>query len=465
MGVAVNMVTNGTLVDADVARRARACGMTNVGVSLDGTEALHDALRGVGVWARATRGIGCLRDAGVPVAVMTTLNRLNMPMMGQIRQMAMDLGASLWRLQLGKPMGAMRDRDDLVLRPRDIATLIPTLARMKREGGIALAVGDSIGYYGPHDRVLRGWGWRGRRERWQGCQAGLQAIGIESDGGIKGCLSLQARCGDEDPFREGSVRDASLAELWARKGMFAYNREFTVDQLTGRCRSCDKAGDCRGGARCVAAAATGGVGEDPYCWLAVAPPDARPGGRAMMAAGVAAAMVVGSAGCIDPEPVDQADITDDPGSGVVDVRDRDLIGVPDSDIHYWDPGPVSDPGIDIDVPSDAGDADLDVLPSDPGPGDAIDCTNVCCLCEYGIIPDEIAAACCGVDAHVSDPGPSDEGLSDPGPGGDAMECADVCCMCDYGVIPEDVYQECCVEACKDVCCECDYGTPPPPQCC
>jgi len=264
-GVKVNMVTNGFAMTPDLARRAVAAGMCNVGVSVDGPREVHEAIRGPGTFDRTARGIRHLVDAGMSVGIMTTINRLNAGLLPEMKRLATDLGARTWRLQLGKPMGAMNGRDDLVIQPRDVLAIVPELARLKAEGGIVVNVGDSIGYYGPHDRTLRGWGWRGRHEAWRGCQAGMHAIGIESDGGVKGCLSLQAKVGDVDPFREGSLREASLAELWFRPGAFAYNREFDPASLTGGCRRCDRASECRGGARCVASAATGGLGEDPYC--------------------------------------------------------------------------------------------------------------------------------------------------------------------------------------------------------
>jgi MoaA/NifB/PqqE/SkfB family radical SAM enzyme len=511
-GIPVNMVTNGTLVDAAMARRIAAAGLANVGVSIDGPPDLHDEIRGAGTYARTAGGIRRLREAGVPVAVMTTVNRRNLPLLAAVRDDAIRLGASIWRLQLGKPMGAMHGRDDLVLAPRDVLDLVPRLAAFKRAGGIAVHVGDSIGYFGPHDRVLRGRGWRGRRESWQGCQAGMNAIGIESDGGVKGCLSMQARFGDADPFREGSVRERSLAAIWFDPAAFAYNRAFSPADLTGACRACDKAGVCRGGARCVAAAATGALGEDPYCWTRWAGPEpsfAR--GLAQGAATAAAALMLSVAGCSGEDDAGAPDVPAD--TIVPDVcegcgRDVPFADVPQVDLPWADPGPADpgapadvaqDPGVPSDaidcaqvccqceygiipdevwqaccVPSDAGandpgpakDPGADAVPADPGlPSDAIDCADVCCECDYGILPQAVWEACCvPPDAGANDPGPA----TDPGPAdatADAYDCADVCCACEYGVLPEGVYEECCVKACENVCCECDYGTPPPPQCC
>lgn len=481
-GIAVNMVTNGTLVDSRTARRIAASGMANVGVSIDGPPDLHDEIRGSGAYERTARGIRQLRDAGVPVAVMTTVNCRNLPLLREVRDDAVRLGASIWRLQLGKAMGAMHGRDDLVLAPRDVLELVPRLAAFKREGGIAVHVGDSIGYFGPHDRVLRGRGWRGRRESWQGCQAGMNAIGIESDGGVKGCLSLQARIGDVDPFREGTVRERSLAAIWFDPTTFGYNRAFSPSDLTGACRSCDKAGVCRGGARCVAAAATGALGEDPYCWYRWAGPE-RSAGRSVLqgAATAAAALMLSMAACSGDDGGSAADV---PGETVVAdacddcARDVPFADVPAVDTGTADPGDVADPGPSDVGTDDSGFADPgpavdpgpEAAPFDPGPSDAIDCTQVCCECDYGVLPAEVWQACCvAADAGNRDPGPADPGPGVDSGGADALldayDCAQVCCDCEYGVLPEGVYEECCVKACENVCCECEYGAPPPPQCC
>jgi len=106
------------------------------------------------------------------------------------------------------------------------------------------------------------------------------------------------------------------------------------------------------------------------------------------------------------------------------------------------------------------------VPADVKP-DAIDCSTVCCTCEYGIIPEDVYKECCTVQPDVVEPTPdvtSDVPVADQGPDTPPISCANVCCLCDYGIIPEDVWKECC-DPCKDVCCDCDYGEPPPPQCC
>lgn len=387
-GLKVNMVTNGAYRDEaaarEIARRARDAGMCNVGVSLDGTEAIHDALRGAGTFARTIAAIGTFREAGLPVGVLTTVNQRNLRILPEVRQAAIDAGATLWRLQLAKPMGTMDEHRDIIIRPEQLLFLIPLLARLKKQGGIHLAVGDSIGYYGPHDDVLRGRGWRGRKECWQGCQAGMQAIGIEADGGVKGCLSLQAKWGDRDPFVEGNVRERSLAELWYDPRSFAWNRRFTEDMLTGVCAGCPQGGKCHGGARCVSSAVLGSLTEDPYCYLRV-DRERRAAQPSMLgqAAAAAAAIVLslGAAPACGGRGGGGGD--DDAGMDASTGRDGGTDAGVDSSV-----GP--DYGVFPDAGTDAG-PDASVGPEygvfpDAGADAGPECVNVCCECDYGEPP-------------------------------------------------------------------------------
>ena len=118
--------------------------------------------------------------------------------------------------------------------------------------------GDNIGYYDENELYLRSS--PGIIALWQGCQAGLNVVGIDSVGNVKGCESLYA-----DKFIEGNLREESLEEIWYKEGNFAYNREFDVSQLTGTCAGCDKGAICRGGCRASCYFTTGSLFENKYC--------------------------------------------------------------------------------------------------------------------------------------------------------------------------------------------------------
>lgn len=417
-GIIVNMVTNGTTMTEALARRIAASGLANVAVSLDGPEALHDSVRGPGTFRRSTRGLDRLADAGVPTAVITHLDQRSAACLEEIHDVAVAHRARLFRLQLGKPMGNLCEHRDRLLEPRDLLAVVPRIANLKRRSPIWVDVGDSLGYYGPDEATLRRKGWSGMQSSWTGCQAGRYAIGIESDGGVKGCLSLQATLAgrDGDPFREGSVRERRLLEIWRDPEVFAWNRQPRPEALTGFCRRCRHAAVCRGGAKCVSAAFTGAISEDPYCYHRVRTLEERRAGVGGFVRRQAAAAMLGLG----------------LGAGLSGCPSRDG---------------------DVDPPDAAA-----VAP------DADPCVDPCPNCDYGVWP-----PVCGPDAGAVTP----DAAPPPSPDAAVDPCAEVCCECEYGIPPPP---ECCPppppppgpdagDPCADVCCDCDYGVPPPPECC
>ncbi len=389
-GMIPNMVSNGYALDEKTARRMKASGLANVAISIDGPKDIHEQIRGEGSYDRTSRSINILRSAGLPVTVMTTINSLNLHRLDEVYDAVCEHNADRWRCQLGKSMGHMKANDNLLITPRDLLLLLPKLYELDERGPVKVGIGDSIGYYGPYDTQLRAVSWKGTAQRWAGCQAGLYAIGIESNGGIKGCLSMQAFSGPEDPFLEGNIRERSLESIWKDPKAFAYNRSFTPDSLSGFCKKCTHRLVCRGGARCVAAAATQNLSEDPYCYYRVANMATRMP-RLVQRSALAASFI-----CL--------------------------------------------------------------LTSSSCSIEPIDCTDVCCDCDYGVIPQDVYNECClpapeyGVEPSCQEISCQDPTLPEyllaeccPAPdyGVEPIDCDDVCCDCDYGVIPQDVFDECC----------------------
>jgi len=88
-----------------------------------------------------------------------------------------------------------------------------------------------------------------------GCPAGTHYMGIRPNGDVTPCPYL--------PVFAGSLRSASLTDLWTSSELFADIRRRT--SLGGRCGECEMNGHC-GGCRARAYGMTGDVmAEDPLC--------------------------------------------------------------------------------------------------------------------------------------------------------------------------------------------------------
>jgi MoaA/NifB/PqqE/SkfB family radical SAM enzyme len=211
-GVRVNLISNGWHFTGEHLARARDAGVENLAFSVDGLEADHDAIRGEGSFRRVLAAIDRSVEAGVDVAVNTTLDRVNARRLAALHELLGAHGVSHLQVQLGVPTGNLADRRERALDPVDLLWLIPDLAALRAarraEGARpSIAVAENLGYYGRHERDLREVG--RPIPFWTGCRAGCRVIGIESGGDLKPCLSLPSSLHGEGRFVEGNLRRAA----------------------------------------------------------------------------------------------------------------------------------------------------------------------------------------------------------------------------------------------------------------
>ena len=265
-GVRVNIISNGWTWSDDHVRRAREAGLMNVGFSLDGFEPAHDHVRRQGSFARVVAALAACRAGGLATSVVTHVNKLNYRELAEFRAFLGEQGVGAWQIQLGNPSGTMGEHRELVIPPEDLLWLIPEVARLRQDKAARPSVhpGDNVGYFGIFERDLRDQG--GRIPFWVGCRAGMQVIGIESNGNVKGCLSMPSSRHGKDLFLEGNLRESSLTGLWRREEGFAYNRAFTTEQLGGFCAVCRYKDICRGGCAWTAYSHTANRFDNPYCF-------------------------------------------------------------------------------------------------------------------------------------------------------------------------------------------------------
>ncbi|MCA9673730.1 MAG: SPASM domain-containing protein, partial [Myxococcales bacterium] len=223
--------------------------------------ATHDRLRGVaGAHAAALAAMRALRDGGVPVSVNTQINRWSLAELPAVLDTLIAHGAHSWQLQLTVAMGRAADTPDLLLQPYDLLTLFPmldTLLDRCRAADVLVWPGNNLGYFGPLEHKLRGTLPRGHMVS---CGAGRWGLGIEADGTLKGCPSLATAT-----WAGGNVRDAPLRDIWERAAPLRYNRDRTVDDLWGFCRTCYYADTCRAGCTWTSESLLGRPGNNPMC--------------------------------------------------------------------------------------------------------------------------------------------------------------------------------------------------------
>ena len=133
LGMRVNLITNGTRVDAALAKRLAEAGLDSAQVSLEGvTPEVHDLVtQGRASFGKTVAAVGHLRAVGIRAHTNTTINRMNLHQMPEMPRFVKEvLGNERFSMNLLVPTGSAVVHPDLVVRYSEIGAW---LKRIKAE--------------------------------------------------------------------------------------------------------------------------------------------------------------------------------------------------------------------------------------------------------------------------------------------------------------------------------------------
>ncbi len=263
-GINPVMTSGGMGIDARRAQAMAEAGLQRVSISIDGLEATHNHIRRHRQsFAQTTRALQAIQAAGMVASANTHFNRWNLADLEGLYEHLKAQGVRSWQVQITAALGRAADQPEMLFQPWDLLDFVPRLAALKRRGfqeGLLIMPGNNLGYFGPEEALLRSPlppDASRPAEHFQGCQAGKFVMGIESQGAVKGCPSLQPA------YIGGSLREQSLAEIWQESDALAFRRQPL--ELWGFCGECPFGAVCQGGCNFTAHALFGKPGNNPYC--------------------------------------------------------------------------------------------------------------------------------------------------------------------------------------------------------
>jgi SynChlorMet cassette radical SAM/SPASM protein ScmF len=228
-GLAVDIETNGTLVDRSTAQSLRALGVRAISVSLDSADpAPHDRFRGVkGAFEGATNGIHHLVGQGVRTQVIMSLFRGNAGQIEPLARLSVELGARLLKINPILPMGRGKTMVQ-GKRTLSVEELVKTSRWVKEElqprVNIPLHFSLPIAFR-PLTEIMAG-----------NCPecAILNILGIVANGDISFCGIQRI----QKDLVMGNVRSDRLGAVWMSHPLLKAMREMIPGQLEGICGRC-----------------------------------------------------------------------------------------------------------------------------------------------------------------------------------------------------------------------------------
>jgi len=255
-GLKLTIISNGLLIDEKMISKLKDLDLYTVAISLDGATAeTHDKIRQVkGSFKRCKQVLSMLKDAEINTSVITTLNKINFEELPTLRDFLIDKGVA-WQLQFAVPIG--RFPRDLALSKEEFYSAAMFIETSRKKYGIKKLPVMGAHCFGYHSKYLRN---VNIIPIWKGCQAGVSSLGIQSNGGVKGCLSL------DDTYLEENILKTSIKEIWNSPKFAEYNRQFKKEQLGENCMDCKYGKSCKGGCMSASTAITGKAHNDSYCF-------------------------------------------------------------------------------------------------------------------------------------------------------------------------------------------------------
>ncbi|MBO4334255.1 MAG: radical SAM protein, partial [Desulfovibrio sp.] len=273
-GMRAVISTNGTLISKEKARELKSVGLSYVGISLDGLEAVHDHFRGVqGAFAKALQGIANCQAEGLKVGLRFTMNKRNVAEIPGIFQLLRDLEvprACFYHLVYSGRGSAMIQEDLSHAETRAVLDLIMDETRKLFDAGYPkeiLTVDNHAD--GPYVWL------RLKREDPKRAEEVFELLkyneGNNSGRGF-GCISWDGKVHADQFWREhvfGNVLERPFSQIWDDPAIeLLHKLKNKKAYVGGRCAKCQYLAICAGNFRARAEAVYGDVwAEDPACYL------------------------------------------------------------------------------------------------------------------------------------------------------------------------------------------------------
>lgn len=262
LGVAVNMITNGWLLERETADKLKDSGISTIAISIDGTPQVHDKIRCKGAFDHARLAFLTMKELDINTGAVTTITKQNIHILADLKELLIDMGVQSWQVQLGLPMGNLEKRPDWVLEPEQMKDIIDFCYDTAKEGRIAIYPADCIGYYTKKELEIKQISYKSHMVApWDGCNAGIRGFGILQNGDILGCTSIRSK-----DYIEGNIKERPLRDIWEDESKFLWRREMTKEKLSGSCKTCIYGSKCLGGCPNTRLTMNGDIyAENQYC--------------------------------------------------------------------------------------------------------------------------------------------------------------------------------------------------------
>jgi len=253
-GVDISLTTNGTLVNDSTISEIKRIKFSAIGVSIDSDqEDIQNAIRGENVFKKAVKTIRKLVKEDIFTEAITTISKLNANRLENIHKFCKELGVSVWRVQLFRPMGlGYQNINKFMLSADEVKKAFTVLYNLFQDNSIKIDLGigsEPLWHLFFSDLKLEN---KIQSTYLKGGPCGKISCCIRPNGDVSPCAYV--------PMSIGNMLKSSLELIWNEMRNWVVHN----DILSGKCLSCPVNKSCLGG--CKANRILLNEKYDIYCW-------------------------------------------------------------------------------------------------------------------------------------------------------------------------------------------------------
>ncbi len=229
LGMRVNLITNGTLIDKEYAEKLVNAGLDSVQVSIEGTTSTtHDNLvHHKGAFEKSINTVKIFKELGIHVHTNTTLNKKNQTDCIRLPEFVKSLGLDRFSMNLVIPTGSSVFNEGLVIKYSEVGEIIQQIQENSKTQGIEFM------WYSPvplcmFNTITHDLGNKG-------CAACDGLLSVAPNGDVLPCSSY------DEPV--GNLVSSEFAEVWEGKQAKFYREKGFAHDI---CKNCESLAVCNG---------------------------------------------------------------------------------------------------------------------------------------------------------------------------------------------------------------------------
>ena len=230
--ISFSLLTNGTLINEEIAKIIKSYNPEYVQVSLEGGKKTNDYIRGKGTYKRITNGIINLRNQGIFTSISFTATKLNYKEIPKVVKYARKYDVNNVWSDRYIPLGDSEDKD-LSLDYNQTREYLDILNKERNKLKKIRNSNTTISMY----RALQ---FQMTNDFAYGCTAGDTLLTVMENGDLVPCRRM--------PIIIGNLLKETMYNLYVKNDILKNLRKNTIPD---DCTECENSELCRGGLKCL----------------------------------------------------------------------------------------------------------------------------------------------------------------------------------------------------------------------